>query len=472
VRTPWSISAAAKPWPPPPAPPPSSALGPPPRPPAPRPEQGARRARAPRPSHRRPGPARAPVAGLRLALQAGPRPGPGPRLRLRGQPAHLRQGRQRPPPLAEPARPGSTPAPGRPSPCPTTGRRTALRRQPRLRAVRQARRRGPARRPRLQGAGPRVPRDQRRLVPQDLRPARRRRRQAAVDRVRRRLPRRPGDRQRLHPRARGQRLFSPFRVDITDIANIGAENTLVVRVDASLGEGWFYEGAGLYRHVWLVKTAPVHVPQWGVFVRAKVDGTLTIDTDLVNEGDARAEFELLHTVLDAAGKPVLTPAAAPGPPAGLGAPVAVADRDPAQPRPVDAGDPAPLQPGHRGEGRRRGRRSLRHPLRRPLDRVRRRQGLPAERPVREAEGNLQPPGPRRRRRGHPRRPAGLAAGAAEEHGLQRLSRRPQSADAGAAGRLRPPGHGGDRRDPPDVQRPDLDGRAGAPGPPRPQPPSR
>jgi beta-galactosidase len=106
--------------------------------------------------------------------------------------------------------------------------------------------------------------------------------------------------------------YSPFRVDITDIANVGAENTLVVRIDASLGEGWFYEGAGLYRHVWLVKTAALHVPQWGVFVRAKIDGTLTIDTDLVNDSDERAEFELLHTVLDAAGKPVLTPAAAPG----------------------------------------------------------------------------------------------------------------------------------------------------------------
>jgi beta-galactosidase len=86
----------------------------------------------------------------------------------------------------------------------------------------------------------------------------------------------------------------------------------VVRVDASLGEGWFYEGAGLYRHVWLVKTAPVHVPQWGVFVRAKLDGTLSIDTDLINEGDARAEYALTHTVLDAAGKPVLAPAPATG----------------------------------------------------------------------------------------------------------------------------------------------------------------
>lgn len=106
--------------------------------------------------------------------------------------------------------------------------------------------------------------------------------------------------------------YSPFRVDITDIANVGGDNSLVVRVDASLGEGWFYEGAGLYRHVWLVKTAPVHVPQWGVFARAKVDGTLSIDADLINESDAGADFELRHTVLDAQGKPVLAPAPARG----------------------------------------------------------------------------------------------------------------------------------------------------------------
>ncbi len=106
--------------------------------------------------------------------------------------------------------------------------------------------------------------------------------------------------------------YSPFSVDITDIANIGGDNLITVRVDASLGEGWFYEGAGLYRHVWLVKTAPVHVPQWGVFVRAKVDGTVQIDTDLVNESDAGQAFEVSHAVLDAAGKPVLAVAPAAG----------------------------------------------------------------------------------------------------------------------------------------------------------------
>jgi len=106
--------------------------------------------------------------------------------------------------------------------------------------------------------------------------------------------------------------YSPFRVDITDIANVGGDNLITVRVDASLGEGWFYEGAGLYRHVWLVKTAPTHVPQWGVFVRARVDGTLQIDTDLVNEFDAAQAFEVSHAVLDAAGKPVLAVAPAAG----------------------------------------------------------------------------------------------------------------------------------------------------------------
>ena len=106
--------------------------------------------------------------------------------------------------------------------------------------------------------------------------------------------------------ARADSGYSPFRVDITDIATIGGDNLLTVRVDASLGEGWFYEGAGIYRHVWLVKTAPVHVPQWGVFVRARLDGTLSIDTELFNAAPDPARFSLVHVVRDAAGKPVLT----------------------------------------------------------------------------------------------------------------------------------------------------------------------
>ena len=63
-----------------------------------------------------------------------------------------------------------------------------------------------------------------------------------------------------------------FRCDITDYVTYGETNQLVVRVDASQVEGWFYEGAGIYRHVWLTKTSPVHIAADGVFVTTKVDG--------------------------------------------------------------------------------------------------------------------------------------------------------------------------------------------------------
>ncbi len=60
--------------------------------------------------------------------------------------------------------------------------------------------------------------------------------------------------------------YSGFRYDITDVANCGGKNVVAVRVDASQFEGWFYEGAGIYRHVWLVKTAPLAIAPDGVFV--------------------------------------------------------------------------------------------------------------------------------------------------------------------------------------------------------------
>ncbi len=60
--------------------------------------------------------------------------------------------------------------------------------------------------------------------------------------------------------------YYPFREDITDVVKFGGKNVIAVKVDASKFEGWFYEGAGIYRHVWLDKTAPVAIAPDGVFV--------------------------------------------------------------------------------------------------------------------------------------------------------------------------------------------------------------
>lgn len=83
--------------------------------------------------------------------------------------------------------------------------------------------------------------------------------------------------------------YAPFRFDVTDLITYGGKNALVVRVDATEYEGWFYEGAGIYRHVWLEKTAPLHVAHDGVFVTTKThsDGsaTVTAQVEVVNEQD-------------------------------------------------------------------------------------------------------------------------------------------------------------------------------------------
>jgi beta-galactosidase len=60
--------------------------------------------------------------------------------------------------------------------------------------------------------------------------------------------------------------YYPFREDITDVLHYGGKNTIAVRVDATKTEGWFYEGAGIYRHVWLDEASPLAIAPDGVFV--------------------------------------------------------------------------------------------------------------------------------------------------------------------------------------------------------------
>jgi len=103
--------------------------------------------------------------------------------------------------------------------------------------------------------------------------------------------------------------YAPFVFDVTDFANFGGKNVLTVRADATLGEGWFYEGAGIYRHVWLTKTAPIRVAQWGTFVESRVQGTnaeLLIQAKVENEGEEEKLCSAIFHVFDAQQKQVGT----------------------------------------------------------------------------------------------------------------------------------------------------------------------
>ncbi len=103
--------------------------------------------------------------------------------------------------------------------------------------------------------------------------------------------------------------YVPFHFDITDFLAIGGRNYIVLRVDASFGDGWFYEGAGIYRHVWLTKTDALHLGKWESYVRSEVSknsAALTLSTVVVNQGRAAAGASVSWKILDPSGKQVAT----------------------------------------------------------------------------------------------------------------------------------------------------------------------
>ena len=101
--------------------------------------------------------------------------------------------------------------------------------------------------------------------------------------------------------------YDSFSFDVSDFVNPGQPNVLLVRVDATGSDGWFYEGAGIYRHVWLVKTHPVHVKQWGTLVRSELrpnSAKLSILTEVENHGNAPSNVRVLSTIVDPSGAAV------------------------------------------------------------------------------------------------------------------------------------------------------------------------
>ena len=90
--------------------------------------------------------------------------------------------------------------------------------------------------------------------------------------------------------------YSSFEYDITPYVKEG-ENVVAVRVDNSdQPNSRWYSGCGIYRHVWLTKTNPIHVKHWGVFVH---DGKVEVDY----ENPTNKKVTVKNVWLDATGKP-------------------------------------------------------------------------------------------------------------------------------------------------------------------------
>ena len=110
--------------------------------------------------------------------------------------------------------------------------------------------------------------------------------------------------------------YATSTYDISEYLNYGGANLVCVRADATLEEGWFYEGAGIYRHVWLHKAAPMHVEPFGTFVYSEFAApyslrgdvspdfsmaALHIETIVENKSNSFGKYSLKHTLRDASG---------------------------------------------------------------------------------------------------------------------------------------------------------------------------
>lgn len=93
--------------------------------------------------------------------------------------------------------------------------------------------------------------------------------------------------------------------DVSDYINFEGDNVLVIRVDATQYEGWFYEGAGIYRHVWLNCTDKTFIPEDGVFVHSNVKGNnaeVTIETTVQNNDLKNSNSIVYSYITDRNGK--------------------------------------------------------------------------------------------------------------------------------------------------------------------------
>jgi beta-galactosidase len=101
--------------------------------------------------------------------------------------------------------------------------------------------------------------------------------------------------------------YASFRVDLTGQLKPGGENVLAIRVDNPPDSSRWYPGGGIYRNVWLVKTAPLHVAHNGVFVTTPIVGVdaATVDVQVTLENSGVATETAISTAiyaLDAAGR--------------------------------------------------------------------------------------------------------------------------------------------------------------------------
>lgn len=101
--------------------------------------------------------------------------------------------------------------------------------------------------------------------------------------------------------------FIGVNFDVTDYVRFNDRNILVVRVDATQYEGWYYEGAGIYRHVWLSVTDPLHFIDDGLQIQTKVINDVAdvlMTAEIRNDAEFQQRTDVRFRIFDHSGKEI------------------------------------------------------------------------------------------------------------------------------------------------------------------------
>jgi beta-galactosidase len=104
--------------------------------------------------------------------------------------------------------------------------------------------------------------------------------------------------------------YASWRLDLTPYVAPGGTNQLAIRLDNPTDSSRWYPGGGIYRNVWLTKTYPVHVGQWGAYLtttnvsvtNATINLKVKIDNDSANSANVVAMTQII--ALDSEGNPI------------------------------------------------------------------------------------------------------------------------------------------------------------------------
>lgn len=104
--------------------------------------------------------------------------------------------------------------------------------------------------------------------------------------------------------------YTGFEYDLTPYLNYGRQNTIAVRVDHSNSpSSRWYSGSGIYRHVWLKITNPVHVATWGTYITTpnitESSAEIKIATTIKNNSSHNGNFQVINRIINADGNEVV-----------------------------------------------------------------------------------------------------------------------------------------------------------------------